>query len=196
MTARVRIAGIVGLATLLGVLAVASSAGASTPTITLYASETQRIFINNTDDLARGQGRNPFDNYLGSGVSTVSNELLFGPFPGDEGQFGFTLYTSRSHRKVAGSAVFICQYGFDANDFCDSAYTLPNGTLIAKGNSNFNAHTSTYAILGGTSHYRGVVGSVRVVALGKATQPQPLRRIVPMLQQQRLELTLHSGQPQ
>jgi hypothetical protein len=194
------------LASLTGLLAVAGvssgSAGAASKqasalgasqTLVFYGTEAKRIFINNTDDLARGQGHNPFGNYTGSSITTRANEKLFGPFPGDEGEFQFKLYTDSAHKNLAGSAVFICWYGYNADDFCDSAFNLGEGMLIGKGGSNFNAPTSTFSILGGTAKYRGIRGSVEVVGQGKATQPQPVARVVPMLQAQKLTISLHPG---
>ena len=106
---------------------------AGTQQLSLYAVATKKAFINNTDDLARGEGHNPFGNYSSSTINTKSNEKVFGPFAGDAGVYSFALFTSASKKTSAGSAIFICQYGFDQNAFCDAAFQLKDGTLIGKG---------------------------------------------------------------
>ncbi len=162
-----------------------------TQQLSLYAVATKKAFINNTDDLARGEGHNPFGNYSRSTINTKSNEKVFGPFAGDAGVYAFALFTSASKKTSAGSAIFICQYGFDQNAFCDAAFQLKGGTLIGKGEFNFNSKTSTLAIIGGTSKYRSLKGVVNGLALGSATQAQPVHRVVPILQAQRLDFTIH-----
>jgi hypothetical protein len=171
---------------------VLSTTGAAAPPqkLTFYSVLTKQIFINNTDDLARGQGHNPFGNYAHSSTPTLRNEKLFGPFAGDEAEYAFALYTDKSHKTKAGSAIFVCQYDFNQNSFCDTAFTLGGGTVIAKGAFNFNATTYSLAIVGGTGSYRTIRGHLDGAALGPGTQRQPVHRSVPMLQQQRLSLQI------
>ncbi len=168
-----------------------AASSTSTQRLSFYAVATKKAFINNTDDLARGEGHNPFGNYAHSTINTKSNERVFGPFAGDAGVYSFALFTSASKATTAGSAIFICQYGFSQNAFCDAAFDLKDGTLIGKGELNFTSKTSTLAIIGGTSKYRSLKGVVTGLALGSATQAQPVHRVVPILQAQRLEFAIH-----
>ncbi len=159
--------------------------------LSFYTVLKHKGFLNNTDDLARGEGHNPFGNYSGSSVTTRSNEKIFGPFPGDEGEFEFDLYTSAGHKIKAGSVIFVCQYGLGQTALCDASFQLRGGTLVAKGATTFGASSFTLAIIGGTHGFRGTKGLVAVQALGSSTQPQPVFRAVPMLQSQHLTLTFH-----
>jgi hypothetical protein len=171
---------------------VASSTAAKGATkLSFYSVLEHKGFLNNTDDLARGEGHNPFGNYSGSSVTTRSNEKVFGPFPGDEGEFEFDLYTSPDHKTRAGSAIFVCQYGLDQTALCDASFQLSGGALVAKGATTFGASSFSLAIIGGTHGFRSTKGVVAVQALGSATQPQPVFRTVPMLQSQHLTLTFH-----
>jgi hypothetical protein len=187
----VLVAALVALACVAGaVLSTTGAAAAGPQKLTFYSVSTKQIFINNTDDLARGQGHNPFGNYAHSSVPQPRNEKLFGPFAGDEAEYAFALYTDKSHKTKAGSAIFVCQYDFNQNSFCDAAFDLDGGTLIGKGAFNFNATTYSLAIVGGTGSYRTIRGHLDGAALGPATQKQPVHRSVPMLQQQRLSLEM------
>jgi hypothetical protein len=159
--------------------------------LTFYSVERKESFINNTDDLARGQGHNPFGNYPISSGSVPRNEKAFGPFAGDEANYGFDLYSDAAHKHKAGTAIFVCQYDFGENSFCDAAFTTSAGTLVTKGISNFNSKTFRLSVLGGTEGYRTMRGTAEVSALGLATQKQPVKRLAPMLQQQKLEFTIH-----
>jgi hypothetical protein len=169
---------------------VARSAGS--PHFTVYSVLTAGQYINVADDRDRGEGNNPFGNYSGSAAPAPSNEKLFGPLPGDLGDFSFNLYGSAAHTTRLGTALFICHYNFDQGGDCDVAFQLSNGTLIGKGPYNFDASTFTLPIVGGTDAYRGSKGEVSVVALGIATQAQPVHRAVPMLQAQRLTFSIKS----
>jgi len=160
--------------------------------ITLYSSPTQSQFINQADGRARGEGNNPFGNYSGSSVTPPTNEKIFGPFPTDWGEYAFQLYTSASRKTSAGSAIFVCQYNFNQDSFCDASFQLDGGSLIGAGAANFNSSTFTLAIIGGTYKYRSMEGAVEVSAGGVATQTQPVARAVPMLQEQRLAFVIRS----
>ena len=202
LAARVVLASSAAGAALVAAWAVAGPAAAATSSVsrssatqsfTLYAVATKKQFVNNTDDLARGVGHNPFGNYASSTINTRANEKVYGPFPGDEGEFAFALYTSatdQSKKTAAGSAIVICQYNFNQDAFCDASFQLNGGSLVGKGAFNFNSKTSTLAIIGGTFKYRSMKGAVTGLALGTATQGQPVFRVVPMLQAQRLAFVI------
>ena len=149
--------------------------------------------MNNSDDRARGEGNNPFGNYSGASAPQPPSEKLFGPFAGDEGEYAFKLYTGSDLKSAAGSAIFVCQYTFNANALCDASFQLQGGALVAKGTSNFNATTFSLAILGGTYSYRGMKGHVTVSAVGRRTLPQPVVRVVPLLEAQRIAFALRAA---
>ena len=58
---------------------------------TFYSSVKNERYINNVDDLSRGEGHNPFGNV--SSVKPPTNEKTSGPLAGDEAMFAFGLYT-------------------------------------------------------------------------------------------------------
>ena len=169
----------------------AVSAASGSHEMTLYSVTEQQQYVNHADERALGQGHNPFGNYAGASVTPPPNEKIFGPFPGDQGQFALNLYANRTQTKPVGTAILICEYNFDQNAFCDAAFQLSGGTLVAKGAFNFNGKTSSLGILGGTYTYRSVKGQVQMSALGIATQKQPVSRIVPLLEAQRLVFIIH-----
>jgi hypothetical protein len=177
-----------------GWLSVAAvSAGERAPagvrTLGVYSVPTKTAFLDNADDRVRGEGHNPFGN-PGPAVTPPPNEKLYGPFAGDQAQYAFTLYGDPDRRNRVGAAIFICQYGLDESSFCSASFRLAGGSLLSEGASTFEATKFTLGIVGGTSDYRGVTGSVQVAALGIATQAQPVYRRVPMLQSQHLQITL------
>lgn len=161
--------------------------------LTLYSVATDKQFVNNADDRSRGEGKNPFGNYTGATTTPPANEKLFGPFAGDEGEFAYKLYSDSALKKSAGTAIVVCQYNFSKDAFCDAAFQLNTGTLVAKGPLNFNSTTFTAAVLGGTDAYKGMMGSVEVAALGVSTQAQPVLRAIPALEEQRLTFGLVPG---
>ncbi len=173
--------------------ATAHSAAAGGKQLTLYTVATDKQFVNNADDRSRGEGHNPFGNYAGAGTTPPANEKLFGPFAGDEGEFAYNVYSDAAHKKSDGTAIFVCQYNFNKDAFCDAAIRLNDGTLIGKGPLNFNATTFTVSVLGGTDAYRGMVGTIDVSTLGAKTQAQPVLRVIPALEQQRLAVGLVPG---
>jgi hypothetical protein len=188
--AAVAAAAVVAIAASATVVAHAHAAPATRP-LRLYGMLTGKAFVNNADDRARGQGHNPFGN-PGTAPTPPPNEKVFGPFAGDEGEYSFALFTSPDHRSPVGTASFVCQYDFDENSFCDASFQLDRGTLLAKGGFAFEAQEFVLAVLGGTSAYRNATGFVDIRALGKATQPQPVVRAVPMIQSQRLTFILET----
>ena len=165
-------------------------AATSQSTKTLYAVRSKTAFVNNNDDRARGVGKNPFGQHLSATNSTSESERLFGPFAGDEGVFSFKLYSDPTHKTPAGTAIFICQYNFNQDSFCDTSLNLGDGTLVGKGAYTFNASDFALAIQGGTGHYQHLNGVMAVKAAGLGTQPQPAFRAAPMLQNQQLTLNL------
>jgi hypothetical protein len=159
-----------------------SSSGAQK--FTFYSSVKNERYINNVDDLSRGEGHNPFGNV--SAVKPPTNEKTSGPLAGDEAMYAFELYTNSDLKTSAGSAIFVCWYNFNRNALCDAAFQLSGGTLIGKGAFNFSDQKFSLALIGGTSKYRSTGGAVEISALGASTQSQPVFRVVPMLQAQRL----------
>jgi hypothetical protein len=181
-------ASVVGAA-LLGAGIASSSSGstkaaAGVQKFTFYASIKNERYINNVDDLSRGEGHNPFGNV--SSVKPPTNEKTSGPLAGDEAMYAFDLFTNSDLKTSAGSAIFVCWYNFNRNALCDAAFQLSGGTLIGKGAFNFSNQKFSLALLGGTSKYRSTGGAVEISALGAKTQSQPVFRVVPMLQAQRL----------
>jgi hypothetical protein len=170
----------------------AGRASSAFHSFTLYSSSARGEWINMTDDRGRGQGNNPFGNVAGSVAPSQGNERLAGPLPGDEGDYAYALATSRGGKPTAGSSLYICHYNFNKGAFCDAAFHLKDGTLIGKGSYNFQDTSFQLVIVGGTRAYRGMKGVVDVSTLGSATQPQPVFRVVPMLEAQRATFTVQN----
>jgi hypothetical protein len=167
-----------------------SSAASKAQQLVLYAGVTRTAYVNNADDRSRGEGRNPFGNYSGSSIIPPTNERIYGPFAGDEGEIELGLFSDAAHKHSVGTAIEVCQYNFDLDQLCDVALRLGNGEVVAKGGFNFNATKFTLSVVGGTNAYRSVSGSVGVFTLGVKTQPKPVLRVVPMLQSQRIVVGL------
>jgi hypothetical protein len=127
-------------------------------TISLASVPTAEQFLNHADDRQRGYGNNPFSNFYQSKART--NEQSNGPFPGDQALFEFNVYSGNDLKKLAGSAVFNCNYGFKKRGFCNAIYQLSGGTLVASGPLDFNANNFSLVITGGTGKYRSVAGEV------------------------------------
>src|SRR5262249_15952098 len=98
----------------------------------------------------------------------------------------------RGGRPTAGSSLYICHYNFNKGAFCDAAFHLKDGTLIAKGSYNFTDTSFRLVIVGGTRPHPGMKGVIDVSALGRTPQPQPGFRVVPMLQAQRATFMLQN----
>lgn len=167
-----------------GTAGASATAASGAQRFTFYASVKNERYINNVDDLSRGEGHNPFGNV--SSVKPPTNEKTSGPLAGDEAMYAFDLFTNSDLKTKAGSVIFVCWYNFNRNALCDAAFQLSGGTLIGKGAFNFADQTFSLALLGGTSKYRSTGGFVEISALGAKTQSQPVFRVVPMLQAQRL----------
>ena len=71
-------------------------------------------------------------------------------------------------KKLAGSAVFACNYGFKRHGFCNAIYQLSGGTLVAAGPLDFNASNFSLVITGGTGKYRSVAGEVVAMPSSRA----------------------------
>jgi len=74
---------------------------------------------------------------------------------------------------------------------CDVTLHLADGQIMGKGEFNFNDESFSLALTGGTGAYRAAKGGIAVTAGGPATQPQPVKRSVPMLQSLTIKLTRH-----
>ena len=127
-------------------------------TLSLATVPTAEQFLNHADDRQRGYGNNPFGNIYQS--TSTTKEQNNGPFPGDQALFEFNVYSGTDLKKLAGSAVFTCNYGFKQQGFCDAMYQLTGGTLVAAGALDFSAKTFSLVITGGTGKYRSVAGEV------------------------------------
>jgi hypothetical protein len=171
-----------------GAAATTTKAAAKAQTFTFYTSVKNERYINNVDDLSRGEGHNPFGNV--SSVKPPTNEKTSGPLAGDEAMYAFDLFSDASHKSSAGNVIFVCWYNFNRNALCDASFQLSGGTLIGKGAFNFSATKFTLAVLGGTSKYKGMTGAVQITALGAKTQAQPVYRVVPMLQAQQMSFSI------
>ncbi len=165
-----------------------AKAAAGVQRFTLYSDVKNERFINNVDDLSRGEGHNPFGNV--SSVKPPTNEKVSGPLAGDEAMYAFDLYTDAGLKTSAGNVIFVCWYNFNRNALCDAAFQLNGGSLIGKGAFNFSNQKFTLALVGGTFKYRSMGGAVEVTALGAKTQSQPVFRVVPMLQAQSLSFAI------
>lgn len=152
-------------------LAIALSPAATArpaPTLSLASVATSEQFLNHADDRKRGSGNNPFSNYLAPHATT--REQSDGPFPGDQALFEFNIYAGNDLKKLAGSAVFLCDYGFKRHGFCDAIYQLSGGTLVAAGQLDFNASNFSLVITGGTGKYRSVAGEVAAMPSSRGPQ--------------------------
>ena len=129
--------------------------------LTLYSIATQEQFLNHEDDRDRGKGNNPFGNFKDS--TSATKETGVGPFAGDRAVFTFKLYDGPDLRRAVGSAVFICQYGFDKNAFCNASYQLGKSQIVGQGAFNFSASAFSLVIVGGTGKYRGMTGNLSTV---------------------------------
>jgi hypothetical protein len=168
----------------------AARSAAATQSLLVYSLPSKEAYVDNADDRARGEGHNPFGNYAGSTTTPPTNERVYGPFSGDEGIYGAKLFSDAGHKNPVGTAIAICQYTQNQQSFCDVSLGLAGGQLLAKGASSFSATEFTLPIVGGTGAYRNMTGHVDVTALGWRTQPQPVPRVAPMVQAQRLAIAI------
>ena len=130
-------------------------------TVTIYSIATREQFMNHSDDRTRGQGNNPFAGFKDVSDPTGTETAGNGPFAGDRSIFDFALFGNSHMTRTLGSAWFVCEYVFDKNAFCSTAYKLPGGTLIGNGYFNFNATKFAVAIVGGTGRYAGARGQLQ-----------------------------------
>ncbi len=137
-----------------------AGAAARSQQLILYASAEQEQYINNSDSLTRGLANNAFGNY--KDLQPLVTKNASGPFPGDEALYSFNLYTNASLKTRAGTAIFVCQYNFNKDAYCDASFQLKNGgTLIASGAFNFAASKFALAVTGSYGTYFDKTGSVR-----------------------------------
>jgi hypothetical protein len=127
-------------------------------TLSLVSVPTAEQFLNHADDRQRGYANNPFGNFYQSKLTT--NEQNDGPFPGDQALFEFNVYSGTDLKKLAGTAVFACNYGFKKHGFCNAIYQLSGGTLVASGPLDFNASSFSLVITGGTGKYGSAAGEL------------------------------------
>jgi len=137
-------------------------------TLTFASVPTSEQFLNHADDRQRGYGNNPFGGFLQAKATT--SEKNNGPFPGDQALFEFNIYSGKDLNRLAGSAVFTCNYGFNRIGFCDALYQLSGGTLVAEGALDFNAKTFSLVVTGGTGKYQLAAGQVAASPSTKGSQ--------------------------
>jgi hypothetical protein len=156
---------------LLAVAAASSARAASPSSLTVYAVPTGANFIDHSDDRARGIGNNPFNVDTKSlAAKSQKKEAGGGPYPGDEANYGFKLYSSSSLTKPVGSATIYCTYNFNQKAECDALFTLKSGALFASGPIDFNARTFMLAVTGGTLKYMTATGQVAAAPAKKTSQ--------------------------
>ena len=163
----------------------------------VYSVRLDQQFVNNEDDRARGLGNNPFGNYRGVGIATEKEHV--GPLPGDEGLYSYGLYSTTALKKRLGSAIFVCNYNFAKNGFCDVSYQLIWSVIgVGQFSSMVETKEFTLVITGGTGIYRGVKGTIEASTDNvepTVGQIQIVSHQVPVLQleSQRLAFVIHSG---
>jgi len=140
------------------VFSVAPVATKTTHALVLASVPTAEQFLNHADDRQRGFGNNPFGNFIQQKKTTT--EQNNGPFPGDQALFEFNIFSASDAKKLAGTAVFTCNYGFQKLGFCDATYALSGGTLVASGSVDFNASTFSLVVTGGTGKYGNAAGEL------------------------------------
>jgi hypothetical protein len=146
------------------VLAAGPAYGASTATkpirrLVVYSVAVQEVFLDHSDDRARGDANNPFGNFLQSRSYTAESGA--GPFAGDRATFVFKLYSDARLKDSVGSATFACQYGFSKTGICQAEYVLGGGaSLIGMGGLDFDSQRFALAITGGTGKYVAASGDV------------------------------------
>ena len=150
-------------------LSPATASAQPAQTLSLAAVPTSEQFLNHADDRQRGRGNNPFGNFIAPTATT--KEQTDGPFPGDQALFEFNIYPGNDLKKLAGSAVFTCNYGFKKQGFCNGIYQLSGGTLVASGPIDFNANDFSLVVTGGTGKYRSVAGEVVAKPMARGSQP-------------------------
>src|SRR5271154_1561470 len=168
----------------------AAPAAARGVLVSFYSVPKLQGFVDNADDRSRGEGNNPFGHLFAGFVAPPVVESKYGPFPGDEGMFTFDVYTNASAKTRVGSAVFICQYNFDKNGFCDAFYDVSGGMLTGAGPVAAGATSFNLAVTGGTSRYRGATGELIASAAPGARPVTAITRPVLMLTPQDLAFSV------
>jgi hypothetical protein len=172
------------LTTVVAVLVTASivsgTARAATPPekLTVYAVPTTVQFMNHADDRLRGMTTNPFAAAAQAQVIiSGANEKKAGPFPGDDVLYSFQLYTTPTHGKHLGSAIFTCYFNFNKHATCDSYFNLDGGLILASGPIVLGNPRFMLSITGGTQTYLGVLGQMTSSPAPKNTQRYDLQLI-------------------
>jgi hypothetical protein len=149
----------------------AAAAGATgNRTLTIYSVATGVQYINTADDRARGQVNNPLDSTANK-LAPKSSGKGNGPFAGDIAVYALKLYSNRTLKRPAGSAVYTCYFNYDQRALCQAYYKLSTGgTLVASGPVDFKTSGFTIVVTGGTSKYLGARGEAKVAPAPKGAQ--------------------------
>ncbi len=132
--------------------------------LTVYSVATGLQYINSADDSVRGKVNNPL-NSSQNRLAPPNSGRRNGPNAGDIALYALKLYSDRSLKRPAGSAVYTCYFNYDEHALCQSYYKLAAGsTLVASGPVDFNKSGFTIVVTGGTEKYLGVRGEAKVVA--------------------------------
>jgi hypothetical protein len=160
MTARSRIAGAaVVVIEMLALLVAAHPSPAAIPDhhIVMYAVTTRAQFINEADDIIRGDAVEPFN----IDVKTIPPKPNgTGVLPGNSADFAFTVYSDPGLKKRVGTGSYTCRYGFKQRAICDAYFAVNGASLSASGLVDFTRSTFTLPMTGGTGRYVGVGGEV------------------------------------
>jgi len=162
------------VAALLGLIlastSVAGAGAAGTRVVTVYSVATGLQFINTADDRARGHVNNPLDS-AASLLRPRSSEKGNGPFAGDIAIYSLLLYSNKTLKQRAGSAVYTCFFNYDQHALCKAYYKLKAGsTLVASGPVDFKKSKFTIVVTGGTNRYLGARGEADVAAAVRNAQ--------------------------
>jgi hypothetical protein len=140
-----------------GAVVHASIMASSDRDVTMYAVTTQAQFLNEADDVARGDATNPFD----IDVKTLPPKPNGrGELPGNSAYFAFIVYSDPTLKTKIGSGSYACRYGFDQRAICDANFAIDGSSLTASGLVNFADSTFTLPVSGGTGAYLGARGEV------------------------------------
>ena len=138
---------------------------------TVYSVASAVQFLNNADDLARGQINNPFNaatNKLQPKSTTVAGGQTL---PGDVALFSFTLYENAALKKGAGTATYTCYFNYAQRALCRAYYEFRSGgTVLAAGPVDFNKKGFSMVVTGGTNEFFGARGEVTAVPAARNAQ--------------------------
>lgn len=162
----------VAVAVLVLVLAfgLVSRAGAADRRIvTIYSVASGLQYINTADDRARGRVNHPLpDSATKLWPKSTGGG---GPFAGDVALYSMKLFTNKTLKRRAGTAVYTCYFNYDRHALCQAYYKLTDlSTLVASGPIDFNTNGFTIVLTGGTKRYLGVRGEVKVTPAARQAQ--------------------------